>query len=66
MIELVPDRLRSMASWIIAQCVIGKVGIGGFVTPGLQNLITYPLNPHVDYHAPYRKSLEATHPAIRA
>lgn len=65
-IEITPDVLRSMASWMIAQCVIGRAGLGGFMTFGLLNLVTYTLNPHVDYAAPYRKVFEAIHLPIRA
>lgn len=65
-IEIIPDTLRSLAAWMIAQCVIGRAGLGGFGTLGLQNLVTYTLNPHVDYTAPYRKGFEVIHLPIRA
>lgn len=64
--EIVPDMLRSMAAWVIAECVVAKGGIGGFMTFGLQNLVTYTLNPLVDYVAPYRKDFEVTHGPISA
>ena len=40
-ISIVPNTLRSMASWVIDRCLITAGGMGGFVTHGFSNMVDY-------------------------
>ena len=40
-IPLVPDDIRGMAGDVIASCVAGRGGLGGFVTKGLASVYNY-------------------------
>ena len=42
-IALTPDDIRSMAAWVIFQCVHNRAGIGGFVTLALEGFLDYIL-----------------------
>ena len=38
---IVPNNLRSMASYVINRCVVLRGGYGGFITSGLSHLVNY-------------------------
>ena len=56
MIEVVPNDIRTMAGWVISQCVIRASAQGGFVTQGFTRVLGYILQPLTILIDPYRKS----------
>ena len=52
---LEPFKLHAAAEWVVSQCA--KNGIGGFVTGGVQNLVTYVHGREVLPEQQYRKTI---------
>ena len=40
-IQVIPDKVRDMAGWLLRTCVIRGGGLGGFGTIGIQNMISF-------------------------
>ena len=58
-VSIVPDVVRGLAAFVIAQCVTGA-GVGGYATDGLANMIQYILSPQ-EY--PYAAAMAPPFPA---
>ena len=58
--NMIPDHIRGFAGWIINRCVVGARGLGGFMTLGLSDLITFLLDPTSNTRTGLRKSTYLT------
>ena len=58
--NMIPDHIRGFAGWIINQCVVGSRGLGGFMTLGLPDLITFLLDPTSNIDRSFRMSTYLT------
>ena len=54
-IYIVPDRLLSMAEWVLSSCVRDSAAIGGFITSDLTALENYITSPGINLDQRYRK-----------
>lgn len=51
---IVPKQVSEMAGWIFSRCV--STGRGGFITKGLQNSISWLVDPNINFQEDiYRK-----------
>ena len=54
--QVVPDEIRGMAGWVLAQCVGGSgEGHGGFATKDISKLTAYITEPDTKLGGNYRK-----------
>ncbi|MCJ1227785.1 hypothetical protein MMC12_004444, partial [Toensbergia leucococca] len=53
---IIPSDVRSLAAWVIGQCVHGEGGIGGFGTLLFENMVNYVNAPTMNFNDPYPSS----------